>query len=603
MKHAVPDCDPEDIRRELHRIISCPRFEASDRNRRFLEYVVEETLQGRADRIKAYSIATSVFGRNDSFDPQQDAIVRIEASRMRRSLAHYYLTAGRGDPVRIAIPVGSYVPVFLRTLGIPSDPGLPDQPAPAPPERRHGAARRPVICVADFAAEGDGPGTLRLARGLSRRVIVGLTRFTDLAVVGGAAAPDLPGSAVDPAALRADRGADFLLTGAAALAGDRVWVEALLLDLETGQYIWSDGIERQGALFGAATLGSDIADHIVRAVAQPTGAIFSHMANGAPVDPPETGNAFDSVVRFHSFWRSFDPAGFEPVRLGLERAISADPHCAEAFACLSQMYSCSLRPGYMGIATSLNPQRRALALAQRAVQLSPRSARSYLALATAYWSQGQVSCAMEALETSRSLNPNDMEILAELGLRHALRANWDAGVPLILQAYSRTPALPVGYRIGLSLWHFCEGRSAEALCEASKIDMPGVICPSLLVAIAAAKLGRRKEAEAALNSLLALDPHYGRRVVSDLEGRCMHPDVIAKLVRGLREAGLPCRNLQVRPGLARASAGQSCAAGAQGADDGKDTSCIPDLSPEGDAEDRPAGGRIARPASADRPSG
>ena len=603
MKHAVPDCDPQDIRRELHRILSCPRFEASDRNRRFLEYIVEETLQGRADRIKAYSIATSVFGRNDSFDPQQDAIVRIEASRMRRSLAHFYLTAGLGNPVRIAIPVGSYVPVFLRALGTPSDPGLLEEPAPTPPERRHGAARRPVICVAGFAAEGDGPGTLRLARGLSRRVIVGLTRFTDLTVVAGAAVPDLSGSAVDPAALRADRGADFLLTGAAALTGDRVCVEALLLDLDTGQYIWSDGIERQGVPFGAAPLGCDIADHIVRAVAQPTGAIFSHMASRTPVDPPETGNAFDSVVRFHSYWRSVDPAGFEPVRLGLERAIIADPHCAEAFACLSQMYSCSLRLGDRGIATSLDPQRRALALAQRAVQLSPRSARSSLALATAYWVKGQVSCAMEALETSRALNPNDMEILAELGLRHVLRANWDAGVPLIMQAYSRTPALPGFYRIGLSLWHFCEGRYAEARCEAWKVDMPGVIYPSLLVAISAAKLGRRTEAETALNSLLALDPHFGRRVVSDLEGHCLHPDVIAKLMCGLRAAGLPGRNLKVRPGLARASASQSCAAGANGADGGKDTPRSPDLSLEGDDEDRPAAGRIARPASADRPCG
>ena len=68
----------------------------------------------------------------------------------------------------------------------------------------------------------------------------------------------------------------------------------------------------------------DIADHVVRAVAQPSGAIFSHMASGPPVDPPETGNAFDSVVRFHSYWRSVDPAGFEPVRLALERAIVAE---------------------------------------------------------------------------------------------------------------------------------------------------------------------------------------------------------------------------------------------------------------------------------------
>ena len=81
---------------EVTRILSSKDFDASERNRRFLQYIVEETISGRADRIKAYSIATSVFGRNESFDPQHDAIVRIEAGRMRRSLEHYYLTSGAG---------------------------------------------------------------------------------------------------------------------------------------------------------------------------------------------------------------------------------------------------------------------------------------------------------------------------------------------------------------------------------------------------------------------------------------------------------------------------------------------------------------------------
>jgi hypothetical protein len=87
-------------------------FEATDRERRFLGYVVEETLAGRGSRIKAYSIAVEVFGRNAAFDPQNDPIVRINAGHLRRSLERYYLTAGRADPVLITIPKGGYVPTF-----------------------------------------------------------------------------------------------------------------------------------------------------------------------------------------------------------------------------------------------------------------------------------------------------------------------------------------------------------------------------------------------------------------------------------------------------------------------------------------------------------
>ena len=48
------------------RILASPSFDASERNRSFLTYVVEEALAGRAERIKAYTIATAVFGRDES---------------------------------------------------------------------------------------------------------------------------------------------------------------------------------------------------------------------------------------------------------------------------------------------------------------------------------------------------------------------------------------------------------------------------------------------------------------------------------------------------------------------------------------------------------
>ena len=70
--------------------------------------MVEELLAGRADRLKGYTIATDVFGRDESFDPQTDPVVRLEARRLRRALEHCYLTAGRDDPIRIEIPKGGY---------------------------------------------------------------------------------------------------------------------------------------------------------------------------------------------------------------------------------------------------------------------------------------------------------------------------------------------------------------------------------------------------------------------------------------------------------------------------------------------------------------
>jgi hypothetical protein len=106
----------EAVRAELNRILGNPAFNATDRLRRFLSYVVEETLSGRADRIKAFSIATDVLGRDASFDAHADPIVRVEAGHLRRALERYYLTAGGDDPIVMTVPKGAYVPRFETRL-------------------------------------------------------------------------------------------------------------------------------------------------------------------------------------------------------------------------------------------------------------------------------------------------------------------------------------------------------------------------------------------------------------------------------------------------------------------------------------------------------
>ena len=102
----------EAVREQLERILASADFVASDRLKRSLRFIVEEALAGRADRLKAYTIALEVFGRDPSFDPQNDPVVRMEAGRLRRRLERYFLGTGRSDPVRIEIPKGDYAPIF-----------------------------------------------------------------------------------------------------------------------------------------------------------------------------------------------------------------------------------------------------------------------------------------------------------------------------------------------------------------------------------------------------------------------------------------------------------------------------------------------------------
>jgi hypothetical protein len=101
-----------DARAELDRIVKSADFPATDRNRKFLTYVVENELAGRLEEITPILLGKRVFQRDENFDPNEDPIVRIEAGKLRRDLETYYLKAGRRNPLRISIPKGAYRPAF-----------------------------------------------------------------------------------------------------------------------------------------------------------------------------------------------------------------------------------------------------------------------------------------------------------------------------------------------------------------------------------------------------------------------------------------------------------------------------------------------------------
>src|SRR5439155_19796510 len=102
------------IREHLSVLLSSTAFAQVDRLKRFLRYVVEETVAGRSENLKEYSIGVEVFDREASFDPRTDPIVRVQARRLRARLTRYYEEEGRHEEIRIELPKGGYAPLFHR---------------------------------------------------------------------------------------------------------------------------------------------------------------------------------------------------------------------------------------------------------------------------------------------------------------------------------------------------------------------------------------------------------------------------------------------------------------------------------------------------------
>ena len=102
----------QEIIDQLNRILLFPVFSNSMILSGFLRFIVGETLEGRANTLKEYTIGTNVLAKKVGYDPQADASVRIHAGRLRRALYEFYSGPGRSDLILISVPKGAYVPSF-----------------------------------------------------------------------------------------------------------------------------------------------------------------------------------------------------------------------------------------------------------------------------------------------------------------------------------------------------------------------------------------------------------------------------------------------------------------------------------------------------------
>jgi hypothetical protein len=104
--------NPEAIREQLQLVLASDPFKHSKRYQRFLQYVVERTLDGHAAELKERTVGVDVFGRDAHYDTAADPVVRITAGEVRKRIAQYYDHSRESNALRITLPSGSYIPEF-----------------------------------------------------------------------------------------------------------------------------------------------------------------------------------------------------------------------------------------------------------------------------------------------------------------------------------------------------------------------------------------------------------------------------------------------------------------------------------------------------------
>ena len=100
------------VRAELDAMLLAPIFVQSSRCKRFLRYIVEQTLAGNAGQLKERTIGIAVFERANDYHTGDDSIVRVTANEVRKRISQYYRESPQAPLIQIELPRGSYVPEF-----------------------------------------------------------------------------------------------------------------------------------------------------------------------------------------------------------------------------------------------------------------------------------------------------------------------------------------------------------------------------------------------------------------------------------------------------------------------------------------------------------
>ncbi|RWC30872.1 MAG: hypothetical protein EOS27_12080 [Mesorhizobium sp.] len=554
-------------REELELLLQDPRFQCSERNKKFLRFVSEELFAGRERALKAYCIAVDVFGRPPSFDASTDPIVRIEATRLRSALAHYYELHGRDRDVSIELPKGRYVPVFsdrLRdTYEWADHPGKTEFPASETTatgsvQRRttrpsnamflkrvglgtglcggialfafyllssmdHTAiSQRPSLSV-DLVPD-DSQNSEAVA--LRDTLISALSGFGTLRLL----APDTYTSSTDEdTAAASPRGRYRLVLKYSSDSVQRiVWWQ--VVDQQTGEALESNS----DSVAVDATLSADPTERLVprlaRRIASMDGVINTVEAS-QDLQHPTLGNG--CVLRANLALGTREEQALEQARHCLERTLQQRPYDADSHAMLALvLLSIDLQIGATDLTTAAKDH------ADRAVALGPLSSRSLVAKMMAEFRAGHVEAAVSAGRRAVALNPYDTKSGAAFARILYSSGDWNEATKLASDVLEIDGLPLVDAEWTLAFDAYRRGQFGEVLMRLRRDTSRPCYLTDLLLTAALARLGREEEASGMISDIRQVRPDFERSFHADMSRRHLDPQLTSGLAQGLQLAGL-----------------------------------------------------------------
>lgn len=521
---------PDKIRTQLGHILASETFKNKHRLIRFLTYVVEEYLGDRAHLIKGYNLGLEVFDKEDSFDPQSDAIVRVEAGRLRRLITHYYMEEGSAAPISITLPKGSYAPRI--ELAEPSGQVTKKDPifsAAAP-------STGPAIAVLPFENLSGDTSDEMFCDGMTEEVINHLSLSPSLYVISRRTTSQYKGKAVDIRNLAQELEAHYILEGSIRRAGEHLRVSAQLLNATNAAVVWSENYDRKLTPENLIYVQDEIATHVAATIGDTYGAVMRTSAVDMKRSTTEYMEAYESMLLLHDYLFELSPKAHLKARDSLEKAVKLDPNYPDAWAGLAFLVLDEYRFSFNVRAD--DPLDLAQKYAEKSIGLSSKFSIAWYAMTIIHFHKGELDKFEDNIRMGLSIAPNSPALLADSGVYLCLMGKLEQGLSLVNKAMDLNPQHPGWCRFALGHDHYIRGDYSQALEQVRFIETPDWFWPHALQAILYAKLGRQADAESSRANVLRLYPEFPENAEKECRKWFQREDDLAKYLEGLKQADL-----------------------------------------------------------------
>jgi TolB-like protein len=430
----APAIPAETIRPHLAEILKSPAFAGSERLRKFLRFLVDQTLQGHADQLKEYTVGVEVFERSPDYDPRIDPTVRVHAGKLRDKLREYYLTDGRDAPVRIEVGKGSYVPSFrLQTAPAPEK-EVPNRGTrrkwifaaallvvavtvalasrflwrvpPAAPAVASSPQRRSLVVLPFLNLSGEAREEY-FSDGLTEELTNTLASVEGLQVVARTSAFYFKGKSSDVRQIGKTLNVAAVLEGSVRKSDGKLRITAQFVNAADGYHLWSHTYETDEKDIFA------VQEEIAQAIA---GALKIQLKPGQERivfrRPTENLEAYKRYLTGRFYWNKHNPGDLRTAIEYYQQAIAADPKFAAAWAGLANTYFY-----YFIYADDAASVGKARAAAEKALAIDPASAEALSVLGVIKGSYDFNWPEAERLfRRALEANPNDAEAHHQYGM-------------------------------------------------------------------------------------------------------------------------------------------------------------------------------------------